>query len=68
MAGLVPGLVPAIHVVQPARVSYTVGARSAKHLGRVQAEPRGWPGQDSMGAAAGFDILWLQTSWNGAIR
>jgi hypothetical protein len=25
-------------------------------------------GQDSMGAAAGFDILWLQTSWNGAIR
>ena len=28
-----------------AAVSYTVGALSTKHLGRVQAEPRGWPGQ-----------------------
>ena len=28
-----------------AAVSYTVGALSAKHLGRVRAEPRGWPGQ-----------------------
>jgi hypothetical protein len=28
-----------------AAVSYTVGALSAKRLGRVQVEPRGWPGQ-----------------------
>jgi hypothetical protein len=28
-----------------AAVSYTVGALSAKHLGRMRAEPRGWPGQ-----------------------
>jgi hypothetical protein len=29
------GLVPAIHVVKPHRVSYTVGSPSAKHLDRV---------------------------------
>src|SRR5271167_215495 len=30
---------------------------------------RGWPGRDSMGTVAGFDILrLLMTSWTGAIR
>ena len=51
------GLVPAIHVVQPKAALHTVGARSAKQFGHLQAEPLGWPGIGRSEERPSFDGL-----------